>query len=166
MTQATLTINGTSVVINLTIDQIAQLTAATAPKVNPVLWQPSQDQDYFWVSTSNKVQSACNSRKDTRYDVFETREQAEAFAAYREALRIYKAAIVNYNEGWEPCWDGSSTNMFLCYREDDQSFNVDYVYFSCSFPNTFYFKDENFLDVVTADPTLQQAFLTIINYKG
>ena len=164
MTDATIAINGQSITIQLSDEQVKALTKQ---RVHPILWQPKRNHSFYYASVNNNVESYVNDDGLLYYDVFETRLQAEEFANYRAALALYKAAIAQFNDGWEVDFKKDrQKKYYLMYDYRDACIFFGYNYSYQYIPKSFYVKSEDFLDVVKNSATLTDAFMTIVNYKG
>lgn len=164
MTDATITVNGQSITIQLSDEQVKALTKQ---QIHPILWQPKRNHSFYYVSVNNNVGAYVNDDGLLYYDVFETILQAEEFANYRAALALYKAAIVQFNDGWEVDFKkDNQKKYYLMYDYQDARIFFDYNFYYQLGPKSFYVKSEDFLNVVKNSAALTAAFMTIVNYKG
>lgn len=103
------------------IDELKAKLAEMESELNkpePVInyWQPKTKETYYYILPTGSIDTGVqHSSQDTRYRVFKTQEEAQAYAEYVKAEEALKAEIARLNEGWQPDWCNKNQLKFFIY---------------------------------------------------
>lgn len=119
-------------------------------KPEPVInyWQPKGNEKFFYVDAWGCTgQALADYEATSRYRIFKTRVQAQAYAEYIKAEETLKAEIARLNEGWWPDWtDRDTTKYHVALDTEFGSLKRHLYHYTKYSPSFMYLKSGELVD--------------------